>query len=157
MAPSVCDESGECFQARAVSGFSHPIKEGWCPVENENGGGGPLIQTAGMKVFLFLILCLLLWWLLFAFNVTLLRTGILVSECRLLGALGHTSCSQYREGHMGICPENSNLHIICLQWWGGASPPPSCRPRTAAGATSYPPQHPDEAAHGGPRVTQPSC
>lgn len=79
---------------------------------------GPLVQTAGIKVFLFLILCQLSWWLLFAFNVTLLRMGILVSECRLLGALGHTSYSQYQEGHMGICPENSNLHIICLQWWG---------------------------------------
>lgn len=45
MDPSVCDGSEECFLAGAGPHFLHLIREGWCPVQNENVGS--LVQKAG--------------------------------------------------------------------------------------------------------------
>lgn len=74
MDPSVCDGSEECFLAGAGPHFLHLIREGWCPVQNENVGS--LVQKAGTKCLLsFRVSCQLVIVFYLLFNAALSSHG----------------------------------------------------------------------------------
>lgn len=74
MDPSVCDGSEECFLAGAGPHFLHLIREGWCPVQNENVGS--LVQKAGTKCLLpFRVSCQLVIVFYSLFNAALSSHG----------------------------------------------------------------------------------